>query len=102
MKGILNFTSANAVYLQDKKTDLYYDIKNDFYDLTLPAGFNNTQFKITFKKNITLGVDETARQSFVVYQNNPSKNLNISNLILLDLASCNLYDVAAKLIFNKK
>ena len=102
VKGMLNFTSANAVYLHDKKTDLYHDIKNDFYDLTLPAGVNNTQFEITFKKNTTLGVDETVRESFVVYQNNSTKNLTISNPLLLDLATCNLYDVAGKLIFNKK
>jgi hypothetical protein len=99
---MLNFTSANAVYLHDKTTDLYHDIKNDFYDLTLPAGVNNTQFEITFKSNATLGIDETARQSFVVYQNNSTKNLTISNPLLLDLATCNLYDVAGKLIFNKK
>jgi hypothetical protein len=102
VKEMLNFTSANYVYLHDKATDLYHDIKNDFYDLTLPAGVNNAQFEITFKNNTTLGVDETARQSFVVYQNNSTKNLTISNPLLLDLASCNLYDVAGKLIFNKK
>jgi hypothetical protein len=102
VKGMLNFTGTNAVYLHDKTTDLYHDIKNDFYDLTLPAGVNNTQFEITFKNNVALGVDETARQSFVVYQNNTTKNLTISNPLLLDLATCNLYDVAGKLIFNKK
>ncbi|MDI5949074.1 T9SS type A sorting domain-containing protein [Flavobacterium yafengii] len=102
VKGMLNFTGTNSVYLHDKTTDLYHDIKNDFYDLTLPAGVNNTQFEITFKNNVTLGIDETARQSFVVYQNNSTKNLTISNPLLLDLASCNLYDVAGKLIFNKK
>ncbi|TDE29792.1 T9SS type A sorting domain-containing protein [Flavobacterium ranwuense] len=102
VKGMLNFTGTNAVYLHDKKTDLYHDIKNDFYDLTLPAGVNNTQFEITFKNNTTLGFDETSRQSLVVYQNNTTKNLTISNPLLVDLASCNLYDVAGKLIFNKK
>ncbi|MFV8371220.1 T9SS type A sorting domain-containing protein [Flavobacterium sp. LB2P74] len=102
VKEILNFTSTNSVYLHDKITDLYHDIKNDFYELTLPGGVNNTQFEITFKNNVTLGVDEAARQSFVVYQNNSTKNLTISNPLSLDLTTCNLYDVAGKLIFNKK
>jgi hypothetical protein len=99
---ILNFTEANTIYLHDKGTDLYHDIKNDFYDLTLPAGVNNTQFEITFKNNSTLGVEDSASQSFVVYQNNSTKNLTISNPLLMELASCGLYDVAGKLIFNKK
>lgn len=102
VKGIENFTSANAVYLHDKTTDLYHDIKNDFYELTLPGGVNNTQFEITFKTNATLGVEEALRKNFVVYQDNVAKNLTISNPLMLDLISCNLYDVAGKLIFNKK
>lgn len=102
VKGVENFTSANAVYLHDKTTDLYHDIKNDFYELTLPGGVNNTQFEITFKTNTTLGVEEALRKNFVVYQDNVAKNLTISNPLMLDLISCNLYDVAGKLIFNKK
>nr|WP_314898137.1 T9SS type A sorting domain-containing protein [uncultured Flavobacterium sp.] len=102
VKEILNFTMANTVYLHDKVTNLYHDIKNDFYDLTLPGGVNNTQFEITFKKNSTLGVEDVASQSFVVYQNNSTKNLMINNPLLMDLATCGLYDVAGKLIFSKK
>ena len=81
---------------------MYHDIKNNFYDLTLPGGMNNTQFEITFKNTTTLGVEETARQSFLVYQDNDTKSLTISNPLLMDLATCDLYDVAGKLIFNKK
>ncbi len=102
VKGIVNFTGTNAVYLHDKTTDLYHDIKNSFYDLTLPSGVNNTRFEITFKNNATLGVDETMRESFVVYQDNKAKNLMISNPLLMELEACNLYDVAGKLIFSKK
>ena len=81
---------------------MYHDIKNSFYDVTLPKGVNNTRFEITFKNNVTLGVDETTRESFVVYQDNKAKNLMISNPLLMELAACNLYDVAGKLIFSKK
>ena len=102
VKEMLNFTAVNSVYLHDKTTDLYHDIKNNFYELTLPGGVNNTQFEITFKNNSTLGVEDAARQNFVVYQNNTTKNLTISNPLLMDLATCGLYDVAGKLIFNKK
>lgn len=102
VKEILNFTEANTVYLHDKVADKYFDIKNDFHELTLPAGVNNTQFEITFKSNSTLGVKDLASESFVVYQNNSTKNLTINNPLLMDLATCGLYDVAGKLIFRKK
>ena len=102
VKEIINFTGTNTVYLHDKTTNLYHDIKNSFYDLTLPGGVNNTRFEITFKNNGTLDVDEAISKSFTVYQNNTAKNLMISNPLLMELATCNLYDVAGKLIFSKK
>ena len=102
VKEIINFTGANTVYLHDKVKDLFYDIKNDFHELQLPAGENNTQFEITFKSNSTLGVEEAANQSFMIFQNNSTKNLAIDNPLLMDLETCGLYDVAGKLIFVKK
>jgi hypothetical protein len=102
VKEILNFAEASNVYLHDKVKDLYYDIKNSFHEMTLPSGVNNTQFEITFKSNVALGVEEKAIENFVVYQNNNEKSLTISNSLLMDVATCNLYDVAGKIIFSKK
>ena len=102
VQEILNFTEAENIYLHDKNTDLYHDIKNDIYELTLPGGVNNTQFEITFKNKITLGEEDLAVENFVVFQNNNAKNLTIKNPFQLDIATCNLYDIVGKLIFSKK
>ncbi|TDE02102.1 T9SS type A sorting domain-containing protein [Flavobacterium sandaracinum] len=102
VKEMVNFTGANEVYLHDKVKDAYYDIKNDFHELDLPTGENNSQFEITFKNNGTLDVDEAAAENFVIFQNNPTKNVVISNPLLMDLDTFGLYDVAGKLIFVKK
>jgi hypothetical protein len=63
-----------------KTTDLYHDIKK-FLRFNIARGVNNP-FRNNFKKNVTLGVDETTRESFVVYQDNKAKNLMISNPLL--------------------
>ena len=97
---ISNLTEVENIYLHDKTTNQYYDIKNSFYDLTLPAGTYNTRYEITFK-NGTLGVDGLAKHNFVVFQNNTTENLTISNPSQLEIASYGLYDVAGKLIFHK-
>jgi len=97
---MLNIPEVTNVYLHDKTTNLYYDIKNSFYDLTLPAGTYNTRYEITFKKG-TLGVDDIESQSFMVQQDNINKNLIINNPLQLELATCSLYDVVGKLIFTK-
>ena len=97
---MLNIPEVENVYLHDKTTDLYHDIKNSFYDLTLPAGTYDTRYEITFK-NGTLGVVEVANKDFVVTQDNANKILAISNPLQLELATCSLYDVVGRLIFTK-
>ena len=95
-----NIPEVTNVYLHDKTTNLYYDIKNSLYDLTLPAGTYNTRFEITFK-NPTLGVDEVENKNFIVQQDNANKNLVISNPLQLELDNCSLYDLVGRLIFTK-
>jgi hypothetical protein len=97
---LLNVPEVTNVYLHDKTTNLYYDIKNSFYDLTLPAGTYNTQYEITFK-NGALGVEDIKSKRFLVQQDNLSKNLIINNPEQIELVGCNLYDVAGRLIFSK-
>ena len=100
---ILNFTGAKEVYLHDKITNLYHDIKNSFYDVTLPAGTNNTQYEITFKNELIAVVEEEEEnKNFMLYQNNITKNLTINNPLLLDISSCSLYDISGRMIFNKQ
>lgn len=97
----VNFTEAENVYLFDKQTGIYHDIKNNFFEITLPVGVVKDRFEITFK-DATLSTNSNAlAQSLTVYQNNDTKNLTISNPQMQDLKSCTMYDVAGKLIFSK-
>ncbi len=99
---MLNIPEVSNVYIHDISANLYYDIKNSIFDITLPAGTNNnSQYEITFK-NGTLGVDNLAVQSgFIVRQDNVIKKLIISNPLQKELDSCSLYDVVGKMIFTK-
>lgn len=97
---MLNIPEVENVFLHDKTTNLYYDIKNSIYDLTLPAGTYNSRYEITFK-NGSLGVDTLENKRFMVRQDNTSKNLEISNPLQLELTKCSLYDVVGRLVFSK-
>ena len=98
---MLNIPEVTNVYLHDKITNQYYDIKNCFYDLTLPAGTNNTQYEITFKNGTTLGTDKFVENNFEVYQNNTSKNVTVENPMQKEITTYNLYDVVGRLISSK-
>ncbi len=95
-----NIPEVSNVYLHDKTTNQFYDIKNSFYDLTLPAGTYNTQYEITFI-NGTLGVENAVENNFEVQQNNANKKLTISNPKQKEIATYGLYDVVGRLISSK-
>jgi len=97
----VNFTDAENVYLFDKQTGIYHDIKNNFFEITLPVGVVKDRFEITFKDATLSSNDNTLAESLTVYQNNSANNLTISNPQMRDLKSCAMYDVAGKLIFTK-
>ena len=101
VKDIVSFSGANQIYLHDKVTNEYFDIKNSFHEVVLPAGVNNTQFEITFKTDKTLGVEENEKSDFLVYQNNALKSLSISNPLQKELKTCSVYDILGKLVFTK-
>jgi hypothetical protein len=100
VSNFVNFNEANEVYLYDKETGMYHDIKNAEYEISLPAGVNNTRFEITFKKE-TLGVNEVSLEDFNIYYNNENNILTIKNPNAIALKSCLLFDVLGKVVFTK-
>ena len=100
----INFTDSENVYIHDKETGIYFDIKNSEFNINLPAGENATRFEVTFKNfnalvndNNNLGAD-----AFEVYQNNKNAMLTIVNTLSKDVLNCTVYDVTGKLVITKK
>ncbi|MFT3793835.1 T9SS type A sorting domain-containing protein [Flavobacterium sp.] len=98
---MINFEEAENVYLHDKLTDVYHDIKNADYEFNIAAGTVNDQYEVTFVDGSSLGVPELAADAFGVFQNNDRGLLTISNPKHMDIKSVTLYDIAGKQIFNK-
>lgn len=97
---IMNFNEVEHVYLHDKISDLYFEITNNEYEISLPAGVNNTQYELTFV-NAALGTPTLSSNSFEVLQNNTTKSFTVVNPNLMTIKSIQLYDISGKLIFNK-
>lgn len=95
-----NIDSANTnVYLFDSITGLYHDIKNTAHEVTLPAGTNNTRYKVTFQ-NTALSNIENSITLFDIYQNNIKKVLTINNPQSLKINSCEIYDMTGKVVVS--
>lgn len=98
---MINFDQAENVYLYDKETGIYHDIKNADYDFTLAVGTIENRYEITFVDDSALSVPELAADAFGIFQNNDRQVLTVSNPKKIDIKSVNLYDLGGKLIFSK-
>jgi len=98
---ILNFDGADHVYLYDKQTDIYHDIKNSEYEISLPAGATNDRYEVTFL-NAALGVSTLEATAFDVLQNNAAHALTIANPNHIDVKEIALYDITGKVLLSKK
>ena len=104
VSNIINFTDSESVYIYDRVSGIYYDIKNSEFNISLPAGENDSRFEVTFKNFNVLANDNNniAADSFEVYQNNNNSMLTIVNTLNKDVVNCTVYDVAGKLVITKK
>ncbi|MDI9309082.1 MAG: T9SS type A sorting domain-containing protein [Limnohabitans sp.] len=98
---IVNFDQAQNVYLHDKLTDEYFNIKNSDVTINLPAGVNNTRYELTLTNN-TLETYNNFKNNFDIYQDNCNSLLTIRNPDLVNISNIKLFDIQGKLIFEKK
>ncbi len=97
------FDDMQMVYVHDKETGIYYDIKNNSFEVTLPAGDNRARFEITFKNtDEVLGENVLDPNVFELYQNNEGNMLTVLNSANNDIAKIDLYDVTGKLVISKE
>ena len=97
-----NFDDSQNVYIHDKESGVYYDIKNNVFDMNIPAGDHKTRFEITFKNFSDIDDDNTNDlESFQVFQNNNNAMLTIVNTLNKDVTSLTLYDVTGKIVVSK-
>lgn len=99
--SLINFDLAENIFIYDKLTGTYHDIKNGYYDVTIDSE-SKDRFEITFKNPSLTTADAEVLKSFTVFQNNESNELVISNTQLINMKSCYVYDILGKVIFSKE
>jgi hypothetical protein len=98
MNGVSGFLD---VFLHDKETGLYHDIKNSAYSLSLPAGVNTTRYEITFL-NSTLEVPDLIDSKLLAYSNLTDNLLVVENPKNLSLKTVTLFDLTGKQVLHVK
>lgn len=96
----INFNEVENVYLHDKQTGLYHDIRNNEYQFTIEPGVHNDRFEVTFINEV-LSIPTLSDSDFLVHQNNAQQQLMLHNPKSYDIKSVRLYDVTGKLVISE-
>ncbi|POY38062.1 hypothetical protein C3L50_12365 [Flavobacterium alvei] len=109
LDAIENFDANQPVFVYDKETNIYHSIKNELYELELPAGTYNTRFALRFKDNSvtekTLSLDEnkTNDDTIKIAHIQNSNTLKITNNSIENLVEkVTLYSINGQSIANWK
>lgn len=102
--ALYGFDENQKVYIYDKQTGIYFDVKDNFFEIDLPAGDNRSRFEITFKNTneVVLATNELVAESFEVYQNNKVAMLTVLNTSKKEVSLLDLYDVTGKKVVSKE
>ncbi|MCH7785120.1 MAG: T9SS type A sorting domain-containing protein [Bacteroidetes bacterium] len=110
VKAVEEINISNAAYLFDRLENTYQKITGGKEaQLLLPAGEYDDRFFIVFRgpsdvitpNLVGNELENNVRSSFGFFQNNPVKQLEISNPEGYDIITAHIFDMTGKLVVNK-
>ncbi|MEM5564915.1 T9SS type A sorting domain-containing protein [Psychroserpens sp. AS72] len=99
---VQNFDTSQPIYVHDIENEIYVDLREQNYNINLPAGNFTNRFEITFQTSETLDVNEITDEDFQVFQNTKNSELTVLNPNSLDIKSVTLFDVSGKLVLDSE
>jgi hypothetical protein len=98
-----NIPESTAFYIKDNVTNLTHEIKNDTFQIDLPAGEYLNRFSLVFKTQNTLSVaDEVLNTQINVFMNNVSKEIKVSKTTDQEIETIVLYNNLGQALYNWK
>ncbi|SHG36208.1 Por secretion system C-terminal sorting domain-containing protein [Flavobacterium granuli] len=77
-----NIPTTLEIYLYDKLTQIYHDIRNKDFSISLPIGEYNKRFSLQFKNETLISDVVNSNEEFTVFYSNNNKMLNIINKLI--------------------
>lgn len=102
ISDVQNFADDQDIFIHDITNEIYYNLREQNFDVNLAAGLYASAYEITFKESDgTLSVSAFEESNFSVIQNNSTSQLVINNPKNLAIKSFKLVDVSGKQLIHK-
>ena len=102
IESLENIDDTKKIYIHDKDTDVYHNLKESNYQFQLPAGEFMNKYEITFTSpnelNEALGVTENELNALTVYFSNESGSIVLLNPNLTEIKNIELLNILGQSI----
>jgi len=97
IEALENISASTEIYIHDKETDVYHDLRNSDFQFYLPAGNYPDKFELTFSipnsQGEALGVSESELNQLVVYYSNELESIVLVNPNLMEINDIELLNI---------
>lgn len=94
-----NFDESQDIFIYDKETETYHDIKSQDFEIELPAETNENRFSLRFTNPSALGNNENESQAVGVTHSQVDNMVNINNpLADVTIKSVSLYNLLGQVV----
>ncbi|MFC4721348.1 choice-of-anchor D domain-containing protein [Geojedonia litorea] len=101
-----NIPDVSQIYIHDKHTNLYHNLRTSDFEINLPIGNHSNRFEITFNNGTppgeSLGVDEHDLNGVSLYYANESESIVLLNPELENIKSIELLNILGQSIKSFK
>ncbi|PQV46975.1 MAM domain-containing protein meprin/A5/mu [Jejuia pallidilutea] len=96
----INIESDTNIYIHDKELNLYHDLKQNEYTISLQPGEYKDRFEITFSSNVTLNTNHSEFENLQILYSNENKNLVIQNPTEKSITEIEVFNLIGQSIRN--
>ena len=103
IESLENIDNATEIYVHDKASDSYYDLRASNFQIYLPTGNYTDRFEITFStnsENKSLDIPENELNAMVVYYSNDSESIVLNNPNLVEIKNIELLNILGQSILS--
>jgi len=98
LDGLENISNDQVIYLHDKETNVYRDLRTSDYEVNLSIGEYLNRFEVVF--NSTLNVIDNNLDAMDVYYSNADNSIVIINPMLENIESVEMYNMPGQSVYK--
>ena len=100
LDGLENIEASQFIYLHDKETNVYRNLRVSNYEVSLPVGEYLNRFEIVFNNSVLDVVDNQLEETIDVFYSNSENSIVINNPTQEKIESVRMFNVLGQSVYT--